>query len=103
LRKLLGRCGMHAELTLCVQAEESGGAWVESQAFQGMRKRGLSGAKSLLRGIRALADFGVHGQLQTGVSVCYGGAKRERGHQEVEAGLGPVGPEAEAALGYLSE
>ncbi|EFP87250.1 uncharacterized protein PGTG_12834 [Puccinia graminis f. sp. tritici CRL 75-36-700-3] len=55
----------------------------------------------LLGGFQALASFGAQGQLRIGVSACCGGAKKEWGHQEVEAGFGAVGPEAEVAVGYL--
>jgi hypothetical protein len=92
------------------QAEGSGGALVESQAFLGAGKRGLRGGGWMHKvprftaGIRVLADFGGHGQLRTEVSVCCGGAMAERReHQEAEAGSGAAGPEAEAAVGYLSE
>jgi hypothetical protein len=88
---------------LRVQAEESGGKRVESHTFQGVGKVGLNaqGYKSLLRGIQALVSFGVHNQLQAGVSAYCGGAKRERGHQEAEAGFGVAGPEAELVVGFV--
>ncbi|KAA1136118.1 hypothetical protein PGTUg99_031542 [Puccinia graminis f. sp. tritici] len=101
-------------LTKALAAEESGGALVESLAFQGAGKRGKVGRmckvpKSLLRGIQALADFGVHGRLQNGVSAYTaeglqgaGGTKgRKRGSERARGGSGSGRPVQERREEYL--
>ncbi|EFP88109.2 uncharacterized protein PGTG_12556 [Puccinia graminis f. sp. tritici CRL 75-36-700-3] len=103
-----------AELTLHKQAEESGGALVESLAFQGAGKRRKVDRmhkvlKSLLRGIRAPADTGDHSRLRNGGSVytaegLQGAGSiegRKRGSERTRGGSGGGRPAYEQPEEYL--
>ncbi|KAA1098992.1 hypothetical protein PGTUg99_013902 [Puccinia graminis f. sp. tritici] len=102
----------HAELTLHRQAEESGGALVESLAFRGAGKRRKVNRmhkvlKSLLRGVRASADAGDHGRLRNGGSgytaegLQGAGSTegRKRGSERTRGGSGGGRPDLRAAGG----
>jgi hypothetical protein len=88
------------------QAEKSGGTQVESQAFWGVGKRRLSGVEcTRFQGVYCgesghWRTLGFTANCRQGLAYTAEGLWRSGGSTK---GSGTTGPEAEAAVGYLSK